>query len=135
MRKRDRKALCGYIRWVADTMDLRDWVFDVSYEPPSDPEAYATCRPILGRRRAVLKFCADFREMEPDVQRNTIVHELVHCHMAGLQSQAELDLESLLGKPTDAVFFSAFRRNVEYAVDGLAGAIAKHMPYIDWPER
>lgn len=132
MRKRDRKALGEYCRDVADRIELRDWHIDLSHEPAGDP-AWATSECIFGRRRVVLRFCEEFRSLTPDDQRNVVVHELVHCHLAALQSQLERDLERHLGLGADRVFFDSARRNLEYAVDGLASALAKHLPPIEWP--
>lgn len=133
MTKRDRAELGRYIRWVADAIGLRDWELDLMLEPAEEGHV-AEVDPTFGRRHAELRFCAKFRERDPEAQRNAVVHELVHCHLAPLQSQVEDDLDQLLGKPADLVFSLAFRRNLEYSVDALAEAIAEHMPLIAWPK-
>ncbi len=134
--KRDRKYLGSYMRECADAMELRDWHLDLSHEGPEPHHgnAYASAEPIFGQRRAVFRFCSTFRELRPDEQRNIVVHELVHCHLASIQSMVEKDLEEPLGKAVDAMFFSAFQRSVEYATDALAAAIAKHLPLPEWPK-
>jgi len=135
MTKKDRKALGQYVREVADRMELRDWHVDVSHEPPEYDDAYATCEPIYGQRRAVFRFADGFRERDLEGQRHTVVHELVHCHLASLTSTLEHDAQTVLGKPAATVLWEGARRQLEYGVDGLAHAIAKHMPLIEWPER
>lgn len=115
-----------YVRKVADAMGLRDWRLDVKGEPPE--YAYAQCRPTDGQRHAELRFGSDFEALEPERRRAIVVHELVHCHIAQLQWQVEKDLERHLGPSTDRVFFDSFRRNVEYAVDAIAEALAPHLP-------
>lgn len=135
MRKRERKALGNYLRTIADLMELRDWHLDLSHGLPDADDAIATCEPIFGRKKAVFRFCDGFENLPREEQRNTVVHELVHCHLAAAQGVAERDMEGVLAAESDRVFFRAFRRNLEYAVDGLANAIAKHMPYPEWPER
>lgn len=142
MRKRDRKELGRYVRWVADEMGLRDWHFDLDVEPPDDPEmyegqqrAFADVCPTPGRRHAKMRFCEDFRfGLTADQQRMAVVHELVHCHLAALQHQCECDLDPLLGRPAITVFFNGFRRNLEYAVDGITAALTPHFPPIAWPD-
>lgn len=131
--KRDRKALAHYIRWVADHLELRDWEFDLEREPSED-DCWATVTPTYGKKHAAITVAANFRELAPYKQREIVVHELVHCHLAQVQSQVEDDLEEQLSKSTDAIFFAAFRRNVEYAVDGLSKALAEHFPLIAWPD-
>lgn len=134
MRKRDRKELCRYIRWVANEMCLRDWTFDVPHEPLPESDAFATVKPTDGRKRARITFCRDFRDLEPDRQRHVVIHELVHCHFAMVQHQIESDLERHLGQHADRVLFDSFRRNLEYGVDGITDALAPHLPLIRWPE-
>lgn len=134
MRKRDRRALGSYMRKIADFMELRDWHLDLSHDPPEYDDAYATCEPIYGQKRAVFRFAVDFRERDLEGQRHTVVHELVHLHLAALTSQVECDVSEIVGRPVDSVFWKGARRNLEYAVDGLTRAIAKHMPVIEWPE-
>jgi hypothetical protein len=132
--KRDRKALGKYMRECADLMELRDWHLDLSHDPPAgDDDAYASCEPIEGRRKAVFRFAADFRKQDPETQRMVVAHELVHCHLAMAQLQAEQDTYPL-GPAASSLFQATFRRNLEYGVDGLAHALAKHLPLIDWPK-
>ena len=134
MTKADRKVLTDYVRSVADDLGLKDWAIEVSDEEPIDPDANASCQPTYGRKYATLRFASDFREHKPESQRNTVVHELLHCHLHPLGEQAEWDLSELIGKSADFAFCKAFRRNLEYAVDGLAGAYSKHQPLIEWPK-
>jgi len=133
MRKRDRRELERYVRWVADEMELRDWTIEVSSEPPGRDDAIATMQPVDGRKLAVMRLCPGFRDREAEDQRHTIVHEILHCHFAAADHAVENDLEGLLGKPADGIFYEAFRRSLEYGIDATAAAVAKHLPLIDWP--
>lgn len=132
MKKRDRKTLARYIRQAADALELRDWTFDLMRKP-SEEDAYAMVWPTYGQRNARIAFCANFRDLEPELQRGTVVHELIHCHLAALQSQMENDLDGHLSSVAESLFFRSVRRNLEYAVDGLERAIAPCLPLIDWP--
>jgi len=133
VKPKERKALGKYIRWVADEMELRDWHIDLMRES-AEKGTLAQVHPTFGRKHVEVRFCARFRALPPEEQRNTVVHELVHLHTAAMQSQVEKDLEQHLAQGTDRVFFDSFQRNLEYAVDGLANALAKHMPLISWPK-
>ena len=134
MNARERKVLGEYIRSVADAMELRDWTLELSHGPPDLEDSFAEVTPTDGRKIAVIAFCEEFRRLEPTKQRMIVVHELVHCHTAMVQHQVERDLEKHLGLPVDRIFFHSFRRNLEYAVDGLTHALAKHLPLIEWPK-
>ena len=54
--------------------------------------------------------------------------------MASVDDMMRDDLDTLLGKPADTIFWKSWRRQLEYAIDATAAAIAKHMPLIEWPD-
>jgi hypothetical protein len=139
VKKRDRKALGRYCRELADRLELRDWTINIEHaelgNAGTDGErTLADVDTTTGRKLVQVRVCSDFRAFDREKQRHVLVHELVHVHLAALQEQCEYDVADLIGKPADAVFCRSFRRNLEYAVDALASALAKHQPLIDWPE-
>lgn len=93
-------------------MRLSDWTlqFDEQHSSDGTLASINCCR---GRKYATIRLCYDFDQKCGEEQRHTIVHELVHCHLAQLWHHVDPDDEdeavTLLG---------------EYAVDGLADAIA-----------
>jgi hypothetical protein len=132
--KRDRKALADYVRLVADEMGLRDWEIRLA-EHPAEPGKCASVEIVYGRKFATLEVPDTFKsEQTPEDQRDSVVHELVHCHLESMANMVQNDLESLLGRPADSLFFAGFTRQYEYGVDGLAGALAKHLPLPAWPD-
>lgn len=134
MRKRDRRALLEYIRWVANEIELRDWTVELDRDPCDQERAgHAVC--VDGQRLVLIAVHANFRNHPPEEQRETIVHELCHAHHEACWRMVQTDLAEPLGKIGYYVFCDAYRRSMEYSVDGLAKALAKHMPFIEWPER
>ena len=134
MTRREQKALGAYVRWVADRIGLRDWHFNVIYGHDEGEDTIAICTPTYGRRRAQLSFAEDFSTAyTAEEQRNTVIHELLHCHLAPVQDQVRLDLLGPLSQSGYDLFYSAFRQNLEYAVDSIAAALAKDLPLIAWP--
>lgn len=134
MKSSDKKELLKYIRAVADDLELRDWTFILSDEP-TENDSYGYVNPTYGRKVAIIKLCSDFRNLDKEKQRHTIVHELVHCHLESACNMVMSDLEQWLGKQTDQIFYDGFKRQMEYGVDGLAEALAKHQPFIAWPKK
>jgi len=134
MTKKDRKELGKYIRWIADAVELRDWTIELEHDPPKSEDSFAAIFPVYGRKVAHLYVCEDIREHDLPMTRHCIVHELVHLHLAALQNQAERDLENVLSGGEEHMFFQSFKRNLEYSVDGLSSALAKHLPLIEWPK-
>lgn len=133
MNERERDALIGYIRWVANEMELRDWTFDLSSRP-ADRDCYAQIFPTYGQKHAEISVDENFRTLDADKQAQIIAHELVHCHLEAASNMVFADLEPYLGKAADQIFWNGYKRQMEYGVDALATVIAKHMPNISWPE-
>lgn len=132
--KRDRRELGRYLRWVANEMNLRDWttaVGDGYSEDHLEAEAHCT----IGQRHIVITFNEHFRDRDPEDQRETVVHELVHAHTDVCWKMVQADLADALGKPVYYVFCDSYRRAMEYAVDALSKTIAPNMPLIDWPKK
>lgn len=132
MNRADQKELGRYVRFVADEMGLRDWTFNLYYECDED-DCYAVCRTTYGRKQADIRFCDDFRDMKPDAQRHTVIHELLHCHFAAAQDLPRNELLRQLGQSAYDLFMGAYRQAQEYGIDGVADAIEKHYPLIEWP--
>lgn len=114
-------------------MALRDWTIDLQRQP-CDDDCNAQASLVYGRKIVRIRVSRDFRGFDLERVRQTVVHELVHCHFAAADMQVEHDLPDHLGKQAAELFFDSFRRNMEYGVDAMAAALAPHMPLIDWPK-
>jgi hypothetical protein len=114
-----RKEFEPYFRDLADRMGLRDWLIFISPERPRDATDVANVLCWEGRKRATIRLSEDFLGDTPEDQRHTACHELIHCHFAAATHIAEQGLGNVQ---------SAFMLNMEFGVDGMADAIAPHMP-------
>lgn len=125
--------LGDYARWIANEIGLRDWHLLLSQNPP-ESDALAMIHPTEGRKHARLHVCSDFRTLTPEVQRQAIVHELIHCHLAPANDIIRLDLNrtEMLTKPVFEMIWESYSRMIEYATDGMADEWAKYLPLIDW---
>lgn len=120
-----RKALVGYIRYLANELGLRDWTFELEYHqlpPIEDASASIDC--IFGRKYAVIRFADTFFQADRSDQRNTMVHELIHCHLDGMDAVIR-DMGVQMGSFVHSVFQDNHHRELELATDGLATAISK----------
>lgn len=123
-------ALAAYVRAVADALGLRDWHVTYVDEPPGgiDHEnATAAIRPTRGRKWASLWVPARWWDESPEDRRQTIAHELLHLHFAGMERMLET-VQTNLGDAAWGVLRSAHLDALELAVDGIADAIAPHLP-------
>ncbi len=116
----DRHEWVPYVSEIASQLWLSDWTFVITERAPDSCDADAAIECLQGRKYARLFFSEKhLRDSEQD-QRHTIVHELIHCHLA---LAADIANQCIDGDK-----FPPFRLGMEYAVDGLADAIAPLMP-------
>lgn len=120
-----------YVTQVKDMMGLRDWTILLD-KSPSREGTCATIEPMEGQKRAVLALSSSFLRETPDHQRHTIVHELVHCHLAPMMKQVEATSDATLSRAASTVFWVAFMQNLEYTTDGVADAMAPLLPLPSW---
>lgn len=132
--------LQAYVRDLADRLGLRDWTIRIDKEPASDG-ACAEIQCLSGQKRAILALGKNFYTPEDcdtageiaDWQRHTLVHELVHCHLASARQSVEDALDALAKpKASDAVFVS-IDLQLEYATDAVADVVAPLMPLPNLP--
>lgn len=131
MTKSQHRAAERYIRRIADELRLRDWTVLLDPEPSSEGTS-ATVTPIYGRRRAIVYLSADFLETSAEEQRHTVAHELIHLHLEPCSATILNDLQAPLGENADTILERVYMRHLEYAVDGLADAVAPMLPLPPW---
>lgn len=108
-----------YVASMARLMGLSDWVLIVSNEdPPEGSSGAVGCTP--GRKVATIYFSESFYDDDDADQRNTVVHELLHCHHA---HPDHIAVECLERGERDA-----WRLAMEYSVDAVATSWAKLLP-------
>jgi hypothetical protein len=129
-----RKAVAAYLRQVADQLGLRDWSISVEPDHPNEADHAAAMWSDYGSRRMKVWCRADLIDLKPDEQRATLIHELVHAHLEGLDWYLEKTLPDLLGRPAWAGVKQAIQQHSEHAVEAIAVSIAPHFPLIEWPE-
>jgi hypothetical protein len=113
-----------YVRQLADALRLRDWTIEVQ-DDPCDDDAHGQIKIAYGRRQAAIWLSRDNVELEK--VRHTVVHELIHCHLEPMRWSLN-NAQEVLGSIPFGIFAGAAEDALELAVDGLADAIAPHMP-------
>lgn len=131
LEQEDYDTLNEYIQKLKDKIGLRDWVIYLSKEPTSEGQ-HATFQAFYGQKRGIIEVNEDFRKYPAGYIRMTIVHELVHCHLAGSLDVMIHDLPDLLTADQYDSFFANYKRHLEFGVDGIATNWAKKFPLIKW---
>ncbi len=127
----------AYIRDVANQLGLREWAFHLSDFPPEKGGLGGSFGATIGRRHGELRFADSARaDWSAEEWRQTVIHELLHAHLAPLRATLFGDLfdNRLLSQLAYELFFDGCDRHMEYAVDGIAVAIAPMFPLIEWPK-
>ena len=109
-----------YARDLADRMGLKDWAIAIIRGQP-DNEDTASIECVFGRKIANVKLSDDFlEESTPEEQRQTLCHELAHALF--------MPMHLFLRDELDGSAYKAYHLLMEYGIDGVADAIAPHMP-------
>lgn len=118
----------GYLRVLADKMELRDWSVDFADEAPfdsDDAEAQSHCG--YGRKTMTVRVSRGFQDHAPERQRASMVHELLHCHT----TRTFQLMKTALGEVNKQWFQAldcAVTMDLEYAIDAIADGWAKTLP-------
>lgn len=147
MTKQEVGVLAAYVRQVGDLMGLRDWHFrttvtdDLHEGGMENPDkdtfmAMASVLPVPGQHKAQIRFSSLFREdNDAETQREIVVHELVHCHLADMREFVRTGTLHHLAQATyDALSFG-FDLAWEHTVDDISRAWAENLPFIHWPKK
>lgn len=151
MKKKVRKKIDRYVRYCANEMGLRDWTLQVDLSTADDIREVdnhdgddqvwgAACDPVRGRKFAAIilgpRVIESLLEGNRDEFRQTIAHELTHCHFAPLWEMMRHDLWEgrLMTQDTYDVFIKSAERNLEYGVDAMAEVVAQRLPLIELPK-
>ena len=127
--------LTAYIRKMADLVGLKDWTITFDAESWTEGDNNATCVIHYAQRLAKVAICSDFDEYTRDEQRQTLVHELIHCHADTWSGFVDNDLiQNLTTGDTQKAFRSVNNRMMEMLVDNIASAIAELLPLPPWSQ-
>lgn len=115
----------AYIRDLADRMLLRDWGFRIIRD--NEPDGVAAVQLVHGQRWFKIKVAESFLLGEPEYQRETLVHELVHI----VTSRVRFHLHRELREHDDdamQMLWRVYDFEDEHATDHLSLVIAESMP-------
>lgn len=119
MDQAERDSWADYCRDLATRMGLGDWQVWFRLGEPADG-ALASVRLPYGRRVLEITVGGAFLNEDPEGQRDTLVHEILHGHFEPALALASEFLE--------AAPLRAFTRELEYGLDGVGHAWARSLP-------
>lgn len=119
--------LRSYIRSMADRMGLRDWVLEIEITGDEMEEHAGFCAVYYGRQKAHIQIADDWPGWTPEGLRQTVAHELIHCHVQRITTAFD-HVNGHLGPQAADIAGKHYRVAMEHAVDGIAAAWAKSLP-------
>lgn len=115
-----RESWTPYICEIAGLMGLSHWTMSVSHRPPEEGNI-ASVGMTRGRYYATIYLSDRFLDDDsPGEQRDTVVHELIHCQLAAVDRLAQDNIPSRL--------LGTFDNLVEYAIDLMAKSWSQLLP-------
>ena len=130
-----RKYVVEYIASLQGILRLRDWEIRVDFDSQCEEDELATMTPYEDQRRCVMRFGIEFLELPFEEMRQTLVHEMLHCHMFQLHHMTERIIGSLGGDRAVRAGLPAINASVELTTDILADAFAPLLPKFELPAR
>lgn len=120
---RRRKLVEKFISLAQTRLRLADWEILCEFDDDCGPGAVATITRAVDQKRAVVRFNAlEFLTCSAAHQRQTLVHELLHCHLFDVHESAGLAIAAVPGKAHQATLTHLVRSRVEVCTDALADA-------------
>jgi hypothetical protein len=124
-----RSVVETYIRVLQKKLRLQDWTVTIDWDTVvPDDDAYAQNTAETRSKHCCISFSNKFLELDPELQRQTLVHEMLHAHFFPLADLVDITVSELVKRSAHNIFSVAMDHQVEYAVDALADAIAPLMP-------
>jgi hypothetical protein len=129
MNDAQHKAMQDYIRMVADALLLRDWEIELSRQYAREG-SWADSRTAANENHARIRLQhPEFWAMTPEVQRETIVHEVMHLHTARMFYVVTRVKDMLKDDAMIEFATKTFEAELEIANHRLARIIAPMMPF------
>lgn len=125
--------LVAYLETLVKSMRLSDWSIIVELSD-RDKNVFATMESQPDQRRAILTITSNFLQLDADDQKQTLVHELIHCHLFALHYQAEEAFKIYSTSKAQEVFALMLESEIEKATDALADIIAPLLPSFELPK-
>lgn len=130
-----------YVDRLRHSLLLGHWRIGINRDPPTadggepgDDQSMIDGQMEIQRDSAIaeLRLHANFRDGDPEGQRETIVHELLHLHFDALFSDMYDTISRLASLEAGTALNMLNRRSYERMTQAVAAAIAPRYDLIDW---
>ena len=126
-----------YVNKLKNMMGLSHWTI-LMQTKPSSPDALGETEVVHGQHLAKMYLHKDFRKDTATDFRATVVHELLHCHMAHLSEVVseilQVQDDDLKGKAILKTTVNVLDYEIERIIDAISESLGKWMPLPDMPK-
>lgn len=119
---RQRVLVQKFVTEAAARLRLADWTVIFDFDDSAGEDKFATMTPFEGQKRAIMAFGPGFLTSDANNQRQTLVHELLHCHLFEMHFAHEHVLSQIPNDGVQKLARDVFDDRIEYVVDGIADA-------------
>lgn len=124
-----RLAVAEYLAELKQVLKLQDWTLYLDwYQSAAIQDAYATNGYFPQSRHAVLSVSERFEELSPEAQRQTLVHEMMHCYTHHFDELTTACVLALVNKKSGKLFNAALEEQSEKLTDILTDVFLPFMP-------
>lgn len=126
MDKKTKKRIKVFVHDLQKALRLNDWTITVNFKDKVVEEAYAVVEPFGESRHAEVRFSKKFFDLPKKIQRQTLIHELMHCHLFFIDGAVLHVAEKTLPPKRAELVHRVLTTEIERATDALADAFAMH---------
>lgn len=105
---------------AATVLRLRDWSFKLHHFPLDDEDTIAEIDVVFGQKRASIRICREWNDLDADTRQRVALHEMLHVFMDPTLRYLERTLPTLIGEPAKTAVCDAVHEQIEQAVDAIA---------------
>lgn len=126
-----------YVNKLKSMTGLSNWNIIVSPKP-ADPGSLGETEVVYGQNLAKMYLHKDFRKDSPEEIRDTIVHELMHCHMEPMieimSDVLKPEADDPKSKAVHKAAMAVLAYESERIVDAISESLGKWLPTPDMPK-
>ena len=128
----------SYVQILKRKINLVEWKIDLN-EKPCPNDSLGECDIVYGQHLATISLNKNYKKEKPEVLRNTIVHELLHCYMSPITESATQVMEpfeeDIHGRKIIQAAINAMEYQTERIIDRLSDIVAPTMPLPKMPNK
>ena len=137
-RKHMEAWMLRYVISMKKMLHLSDWTIVMQNEPCSS-NCLAETDVIPGQHLAKMYLSKTYTKDTPENLRATIIHELLHCHLAPISELSEEILKPLADELGGSRVIKSAINGIEYeterSIDAISEAIAPYFPLPNMPKK